>query len=151
MMWVRIPLLDHRGPETKVFPGLTNNMIEGKVCNKCGNNLPLIKFKKKKYGRSGTCRKCKPATSRYQQRNRLRREEYRNKFGSKCEICSEISNLNIDHDHNTQVIRGVLCRKCNWALGLLKDNTNYLKKAIEYLDRPRPNPELLDKNSNNGY
>lgn len=51
--------------------------------------------------------------------------------GSKTE-----ADLSIDHNHNTNKIRGLLCSKCNCALGLLKvDNFGVLnlQKAIEYL------------------
>lgn len=39
----------------------------------------------------------------------------------------------IDHDHKTGKIRGLICRKCNLALGLFKDDIKILKSAIEYL------------------
>ena len=41
--------------------------------------------------------------------------------------------LSIDHCHNTKKIRGLLCHYCNMALGLFKDNTDIMQKAIEYL------------------
>ena len=31
--------------------------------------------------------------------------------------------------------RGLLCRDCNLGIGNLKDNINYLKSAISYLER----------------
>lgn len=39
----------------------------------------------------------------------------------------------IDHDHNSHVVRGLLCSKCNWALGLFYDDIVRLQKAIDYL------------------
>jgi len=42
--------------------------------------------------------------------------------------------LAIDHDHLTGLIRGLLCPKCNQALGLFDDNIGNLQKAIEYLE-----------------
>jgi hypothetical protein len=41
--------------------------------------------------------------------------------------------LNIDHDHSTGKVRGLLCDCCNRALGLMRDNTDLLQKAIDYL------------------
>ena len=43
------------------------------------------------------------------------------------------SPAHIDHNHKTGVIRGVLCRNCNSALGLFQDDTEILEKAIRYL------------------
>lgn len=52
-----------------------------------------------------------------------------------CSICGKDNNLVLDHCHNTNKIRGVLCRKCNSGIGLLQDNIDMLKKAIEYLSK----------------
>jgi hypothetical protein len=41
--------------------------------------------------------------------------------------------LAVDHDHKTGKIRGLLCTKCNRALGFCNDNPNTLLKLIEYL------------------
>lgn len=52
----------------------------------------------------------------------------------KCKICNlEEVKLNIDHDHKTGRIRGLLCRNCNLGLGFMKDNCDILAKSIEYL------------------
>ncbi len=45
--------------------------------------------------------------------------------------------LSVDHCHETGIIRGLLCQRCNRAIGLLNDNTDLLKKAIDYLERRR--------------
>lgn len=44
------------------------------------------------------------------------------------------SPLNVDHCHKTGVVRGMLCHNCNRALGLLQDDINLLKAAIDYLE-----------------
>lgn len=60
------------------------------------------------------------------------------KANNKCQICgvefTKISPAHIDHDHETGIIRGVLCRNCNSALGLFKDSTEILREAIRYLE-----------------
>lgn len=58
----------------------------------------------------------------------------------KCAICKvdfeEIGRkrTHIDHCHRSGKIRAILCNTCNQALGLLKDDTNLLQRAITYLE-----------------
>lgn len=62
-----------------------------------------------------------------------------------CAICLNSSGigkakrrfLHVDHCHATTAVRGLLCQKCNHALGLFKDNTDTMQRAIEYLQRSR--------------
>ena len=42
--------------------------------------------------------------------------------------------LSVDHCHNTEVIRGLLCGDCNRGLGLFHDNPELLRMAAEYLE-----------------
>lgn len=63
-------------------------------------------------------------------------EEYESYFevaNNKCQICDSEENLVLDHCHITLKIRGVLCSKCNVALGMLKDSIEILDKAKNYL------------------
>lgn len=55
----------------------------------------------------------------------------------KCAVCGKEldHNLCVDHDHKTGKIRGLLCDKCNLALGNVDDNLEILLKLIEYLRR----------------
>jgi len=41
---------------------------------------------------------------------------------------------NVDHDHKTGKLRGLLCRACNLALGGFKDDVVVLENAIKYLN-----------------
>jgi hypothetical protein len=59
--------------------------------------------------------------------------------GGVCAVClknekQHYRQLAVDHDHTTGKVRGLLCHDCNRALGFLKDDVNYLKRAIEYLN-----------------
>lgn len=55
----------------------------------------------------------------------------------RCPICDNILKLgrstHVDHCHSTNRVRGLLCHKCNLALGLLKDNIKSLNKIFKYL------------------
>lgn len=42
-------------------------------------------------------------------------------------------NLSVDHCHQTGRLRGILCRNCNSAIGLMKDDIKLFEKAVEYL------------------
>ncbi len=56
----------------------------------------------------------------------------------RCAICDVLllgSHKHLDHDHSTTKPRGVLCSKCNHAIGLMHDNKETLQKAMEYLLR----------------
>jgi hypothetical protein len=53
-----------------------------------------------------------------------------------CAICHSRfinRNLNVDHDHKTGAVRGLLCSRCNWGIGHLRDDPSLLVLAIEYL------------------
>lgn len=52
----------------------------------------------------------------------------------KCFLCLEVKPLCVDHCHKTGKIRHLLCRQCNAALGMLKENKNTVKRILNYLD-----------------
>lgn len=61
-----------------------------------------------------------------------------NQQGYMCPVCGDkLTNKNghPDHDHKTGLVRGILCKKCNCALGLLGDDLMIVTKATEYLKR----------------
>lgn len=60
----------------------------------------------------------------------------------RCAICrkpetakkgGKVYMLCIDHCHKTGEIRGLLCRKCNSGIGLLKDDPKLIQSALDYL------------------
>lgn len=60
------------------------------------------------------------------------------KAHGRCQICgihqAELDyHLVVDHCHKTGAIRGVLCKRCNSAIGLLDDDLARFDKCKEYL------------------
>lgn len=59
--------------------------------------------------------------------------------GNRCAICkiAEPTKMgwHVDHDHETNEVRGILCAHCNRLLGHARDNPETLRAAIEYLAR----------------
>ena len=45
-----------------------------------------------------------------------------------------VNKLVVDHCHESGRVRGLLCHNCNRALGLLKDNTETIQRALDYLN-----------------
>lgn len=129
-----------------------------KFCTKCDAEKPLEQFDIHHEGVNGTvyhasCKRCRADVSYVFNRRRnfesqygitvARYEELHEMQGGLCAICGEpegkmqrgkVYMLSVDHDHVTGEVRGLLCNNCNRAIGLLKDNTDILKKAIRYLE-----------------
>lgn len=75
-------------------------------------------------------------------RERTRSREKRKKYYRPsprgwCDVCFMYSVLNQDHDHRTGKDRGLLCTKCNTALGLADDNPFLLQCLAKYLEKHR--------------
>jgi hypothetical protein len=90
------------------------------------------------------------STSEYKQAAHARRirrefgltvEEYETKLTAQngvCAICRRLCstnrNLSVDHDHQSQRVRGLLCVKCNTMIGLADDLAERLIIAAQYLE-----------------
>ena len=63
-------------------------------------------------------------------------EEIFIKQRSRCPICKikkPLVKWVVDHDHRTNMVRGILCDECNRGLGQFKDNIKSLISATRYL------------------
>lgn len=121
-----------------------------KHCNTCGILKPLTEYYVNGKWRQGSCKTCLSAKNQKNaQRNHLKRkydisvETYNEKLKNQkycCALCGktqeeEKSALCVDHNHETGKVRDLLCRVCNRALGLFKDNPELLRKAADYIER----------------
>jgi len=92
------------------------------------------------------CRECDLMQSRKpESKSKRLKKEYQldynqymeklNNQNSQCAICIEdiSNNPQLDHDHDTGLVREFLCRSCNTALGSFKDNPQIIQNAINYL------------------
>lgn len=100
---------------------------------------------------------------RVENKQKMRENNYKKSYGvtiedydkmfkqqdGKCSICfsAETKNKNygyfaIDHCHKTGKVRGLLCDKCNTALGSFQDSPEVLLRAIQYL---KENMETQDE------
>ncbi len=63
-----------------------------------------------------------------------------------CKICNEPLTsrwlTHIDHCHDTQSVRGILCKNCNNGLGMFRENTAALRRAAEYLEDHKKRTEV---------
>lgn len=75
----------------------------------------------------------------YQKRFGITLEEYEKMLIDQHGVCClcgrecHRGRLAVDHCHTTGKIRGLLCRKCNIAIGLVNDDPEWMKKAEVYL------------------
>jgi hypothetical protein len=62
----------------------------------------------------------------------------------KCAICNNPETmvrhgstirLAVDHCHDTGDVRALLCSNCNRGIGLLKDSTEVVQAALNYLEK----------------
>lgn len=53
-----------------------------------------------------------------------------------CKLCGKskpLFELDVDHNHRTGKVRGLLCRGCNHGIGWLGDTLDKLERAMHYL------------------
>lgn len=68
----------------------------------------------------------------------LTTEEWNTLFAEQnglCAICFNPDPLDVDHDHRSKKVRGLLCQKCNKALGLFHDSLDVLRSALTYCEK----------------
>ena len=66
----------------------------------------------------------------------LTRDEYNRILesqGGHCAICPSTERLVVEHNHETGEVRGIVCNKCNTALGMADDSPTRLLDCAKYL------------------
>ena len=112
----------------------------------CGQTKGVKEFYKRKCNSDGFATYCSPCEIKTVGRSRRGRKygispnEYDRlllKQDGRCAICKRLpytkKGLVVDHCHETEIISGILCSRCNSALGLLDDSPLLLERALEYL------------------
>lgn len=124
--------------------------VTHKDCTSCKKRLPRESFgmaRSKRDGLRDVCIKCRKSkeTSRsiqklygvsIQQFNQMLIQQK-----GACAICLSTNpggnsgNFHVDHDHTTKVVRGLLCSRCNTAIGLLSEDLSVFERATNYLKK----------------
>ena len=118
-----------------------------KRCSRCGVEHPLEDFPITHNPSKPHRSYCKLCAKDYLREWRLRtiyslsQEEYLQRVveqNGKCYICGLApeglrDTLVVDHDHSTNIVRKLLCDKCNRGLGYFRDNADFLYSAYNYI------------------
>lgn len=135
-----------------------------KTCVRCGATSLLRYFppdKRNKDGRRGTCYPCaRQYYNSRKEKNNTWRREYRKRKPEKyyiynlkrygldwqayqdllaahnycCKICQKTTDLQVDHCHTRNVVRGILCGGCNRTLAVIEKYKNEIPKFIQYVE-----------------
>jgi hypothetical protein len=124
-------------------PFLGESPVGLKWCPTCFQFRPHADFSKNKLLKCGLACNCRECQSYFDLKRLygLTRDEYERTLreqNDSCRICGATfettgKRFHVDHDHATGKVRGLLCHKCNAALGMFDDNVDRLRKAVEYL------------------
>ena len=129
-----------------------------KVCNTCDETKTLDQFDSDRHSKDGLrylcngCRNEKARKWRSENKEKMTDANLRTKYGISledkremledqgwgCAICLKGLPLIgrdscVDHCHETNEVRGILCKNCNNALGLFADNPDSLTRAANYI------------------
>jgi hypothetical protein len=125
-----------------------------KYCPQCHKIKSVEAFGSNRANASGRADYCRPCHNRVMaeikvrkhggQRNYLLKLRYgvtadevdaiRERQGGVCVICLRAAGIHVDHDHDTGLIRWLLCFSCNGALGQFDDEPWRLRQAADYLE-----------------
>jgi hypothetical protein len=136
-----------------------------KQCGKCGETKPIKDFHKSgrnKSGYRGLCKSCEKNRNRiWNLKNPNASQKHRRKYRynhcinykeleerfedtTNCECCGVVFGDNKQQkkcvDHYGNVIRGIICGKCNTGLGMFGDNMVGIINAYNYMKERHNEP-----------
>lgn len=145
------------GVEKKISEFSKDRGEQPRKCKKCHNRKTIeyrkgdlagasarraadAAYRKNRYHTDPAFRQSRLMITKFSRHN-MKREEFDRMLveqEGRCACCGRVpKRFEIDHDHHTGEIRGLLCGKCNTALGLLQDTVSGAKLAVDYLERKR--------------
>lgn len=134
--------------------------MDTKHCKRCDQTKPTSEFfrdRNRPDGYTYLCKKCSMGnTKKWVGENRDKRKDYylrktygitleeHNRMsqeqGGRCAICGTDqpggkagAYFVVDHNHETGAVRGLLCNRCNRAIGMFGEDPSVLDSAIAYL------------------
>jgi hypothetical protein len=87
--------------------------------------------------RTNECRECTSIRNRAAKFS-LTVKEVMDLLSRPCEACGDVvsgKNQHIDHCHDSDKVRGVLCGNCNVSLGIMGEDPARLRALAEYIER----------------
>lgn len=137
------------------------DLSKPQICRTCKTQKSTNNFYRRANTKSGLdseCADCAKERDKKRYRRDIEKRKHQNKWATlkmkfgitkdhwqkmltsqngACAICRKIfdrsDNTHVDHDHQTGRVRGLLCRKCNFAVGLLSDDPGTFDRAAKYL------------------
>lgn len=127
--------------------------VKGRTCTTCDTFKPASEYTIERDSRALTGvamrSKCRPCNELIKYKSFIKRrygitwDTYVSMLDEQegcCKICKTTSSnttrtdrLVVDHCHDTGEVRGLLCAKCNMAIGLLDDDPEKIQAALNYI------------------
>lgn len=105
-----------------------------KVCKTCKQSKLDSEFIKADGQHRATRNRCKECHAIQSQIRKKLREENPPPLNGNCPICNNYTEKWVlDHCHNNMTFRGYICASCNSGIGLLHDDPEVLRRALDYL------------------
>ena len=129
-------------------------------CTLCKAEKDISNFFKSKYhkdGYEGRCKTCKVGVNRasylknkdevkwrsVKRKYKITEDQFNAMAFDGCQSCGSRESLCVDHDHSCcdsavtcgKCVRGILCKRCNIAEGLFKNDPENIKNLIKYMTK----------------